>query len=57
VELKHVHPNSPYIAIVAIAAGRGEVCTGFWWGDLRDRDHWGDLDVDGRIMLRWISRE
>ena len=34
--------------------GRGEVCTGFWWGNLRKRDHWGDPDVDGRIILRWI---
>ena len=23
-------------------------------GNLRERDHWGDLDVDGRIILRWI---
>jgi hypothetical protein len=36
--------------------GRGEVCTGFWWGNLRERDHWGDQDVDGRIILRWIFR-
>ena len=34
--------------------GRGEVCTGFWWGNLRERDHWGDPGVDGRIILRWI---
>jgi len=34
---------------------RGEVCTGFWWGNLRERDHWGDSDVDGKIILRWIS--
>jgi len=30
------------------------VCTGFYWGNLRERKHWGDLVVDGRIILRWI---
>ena len=34
--------------------GRGEVCTGFWWGNLRERDHWGGPDADGRIILRWM---
>jgi hypothetical protein len=28
------------------------VCTGFWWGSLREGDRWGDPDVDGRIILR-----
>jgi len=28
----------------------------FWWGNLRERDRWGDLGVDGRITLRWIFR-
>jgi hypothetical protein len=28
-----------------------------WWGSLRERDHWGDPDVDGRIILRWIFRK
>jgi hypothetical protein len=37
--------------------GRGEACTGFWWGNLRERDHWGDPDVDGRIILRRIFRK
>ena len=37
--------------------GRGEVCTGFWWGNRRERDHWGDPGVDGRIILRWIFRK
>jgi hypothetical protein len=30
---------------------------GFWWGNLRERDHWVDLDVDGRAILRWIFRK
>ena len=34
----------------------GEGCTGFWWGNLRERDHWGGPDADGRIILRWIFR-
>jgi len=37
--------------------GRGEGCTGFWWGNLRERDHWGDPDADGKIILRWIFRK
>ena len=28
--------------------------TGFWWGNLRERDHLEDPRVDGRIILRWI---
>jgi hypothetical protein len=37
--------------------GRGEVCTGFWWENLRKIDHWGGLDVDGKIILRRIFRK
>jgi hypothetical protein len=31
---------------------KGQVCTRYWWGNLRKRDHWGDQDVDGRIIFR-----
>jgi hypothetical protein len=24
---------------------------------MRERDHWGDPDVDGRIILKWIFRK
>jgi len=49
-------------SIVGVAKSRrmrwaGHVCTGFWWGYLRERDHWGDPDVDGRIILKWIFRK
>ena len=29
-------------------------CIGCRWGNWRDRDHWGDLDIDGWIILGWI---
>jgi hypothetical protein len=35
---------------------REEVHTGFWWGNLRERDHLEDPGVDRRITLRWIFR-
>ena len=34
-----------------------EVYTGFWWGNLRERDNFKDLGLDGRITLRWIFRK
>ena len=36
---------------------RGEVYTGFWWGNLRERNYLEDPDVDGRIILRWVFRK
>ena len=27
--------------------GEERVCIGSWWGNRRERDHWGDLGVDG----------
>jgi len=29
---------------------------GSWGGNRRERYHWGDLGVDGWIILGWISR-
>jgi hypothetical protein len=37
--------------------GRGDLHTGFWWGNLRGRYHLVDLGVDRRIILRWIFRK
>ena len=30
--------------------------TGFWWGQLRDRDHLEDLVIYGRIILKCIFK-
>jgi len=40
------------------AHGGEERCTtGFWWGNLRVRDHLGDPGGNGRIISRWIFRK
>ena len=36
--------------------GEERGCTGSWLGNRREGDRWGDLGVDGRIILGWISR-
>jgi len=34
----------------------GELYTGFWWADLRERDYFEDLRVDGKVILHGCSR-
>ena len=31
-------------------------CIGSWWGNRTESDYWGDLGVDGWIILGWIYR-
>jgi hypothetical protein len=33
------------------------VYTGFWWGNLSEREYLEDPDIDGKIILRWIFRK
>jgi len=28
-----------------------------WWGNMKERNHWENPGVDGRIILRWIFRK
>jgi len=35
--------------------GEERGCIGSWWGNRRERDHWGDLGIDGWIILGWTS--
>ena len=30
---------------------------GFWCGNLRERDHFEDPGIDGRIISRWIFKK
>jgi hypothetical protein len=34
-----------------VCIGRGELCSGLWWGNLRERDHLENPGVDGRIII------
>jgi hypothetical protein len=40
--------------MVGACSAYGETCTGFWWENLTERDHWGNPSIDGRIILRQI---
>jgi hypothetical protein len=31
------------------------MCTKFWLESLKGEDHSEDLDVDGKIILKWIT--
>jgi hypothetical protein len=39
------------------AWGTGEVHTGFWWGNLMEKDHLEELRVNGRTILKWICNK
>jgi hypothetical protein len=34
--------------------GIGGTCIGCWWESQRERDHHEDLNISGRLILRWI---
>jgi hypothetical protein len=34
-----------------------KVHTGFWWGNVRERDHLEEPYVDGRVILSWIFKK
>jgi len=36
--------------------GKVETQTGFWWGNLRKRVYWADLDVDRKKILKLIPK-
>jgi len=37
--------------------GREEMNTGFWWRDLKKRDHLDVPAIDGNKALKWILRK
>jgi len=55
--MKYIHSTHRHkmIPTIDLTIRRG-ACTVSWWGNRREGDHWGDLGVEGRIILGWISR-
>ena len=48
--------NFSYSGFVHKGKGTAEHFFSFIWYNVRERDHWGDLGLDGWIILGWISR-
>jgi hypothetical protein len=45
------------MGVACSSDGKGRGVYRVWWGNLRERDHRGDPDVDGRIILKWIFKK
>jgi len=48
--------NLPFIRLCGWE--RVEGCTGFWWGNMRERGQWGDPNIDGdniKIVLQEVG--
>ena len=56
VVLVRMGPTSSYFSSSDML-GTGDVHTGFWWGNLRERDNLEDPGVDRRIISRWIFKK
>ena len=37
--------------------GKGEAYTGFWWGNVRERNHFQDPGIDGRDNVKMDLQE
>jgi len=36
--------------------GGGKVHTAFWWGNVRERENLEEMVIDGRIILKFSSK-
>jgi hypothetical protein len=36
---------------------RGEVYTGFRWGNIRERGNLEDLGANGRVIIKWLLKK
>jgi hypothetical protein len=62
-ELHSLYPSLNIVRVIksrrmrwaghVVCMGKGRGVRGFWLGVPKGRGHWEDLDVDGRITLRW----
>ena len=65
-ELNDLYPSPNIVRVIksrrmglaghVARVGEERGCIGSWWGNRREGDNWGDLGVDGLIILGWISR-
>jgi hypothetical protein len=41
----------------ATRTGGRKICSGVWWGTLKEEDYLEDLRLDGKIILKWLLKQ
>ena len=58
--LHDLYSSSPVVKVMKARSLRweiGEMPTGFWWGNLKERDKSEDPCLDGRIIIKCILKQ
>ena len=56
-ELNDLYCSPDIVRVLKSRRTRWAGHTGFWCGNLMERDHFEELGVNGRVILKWIIKK